>query len=188
MVKTTKVRTISSGLFLFFSLCLILILGCDDGATRPVGFGTRGFNSVNSAGITFRWKVDGSLLRINVVAPTRGWVGVGFAPSVRMQDANIILGYVIGEKAYMSDEFGSWPTLHRPDVYANGTNNVIDAVGREYQGSTEISFAIPLDSGDPRDRPLIPGRSYTVLLAYGPDTADEFTTHHATRTRICVVI
>jgi hypothetical protein len=194
MINAIKVRRIDSATLLaifflsVFLSCLIVILGCDQGPARPPATDTLGYNSVSSAGIMFRWKVDGANLRVIVVAPTRGWVGVGFAPTVRMQDANIILGYVIGGKAYVSDEFGSGPTLHRPDVFASGTSNVMDAKGREYEGNTEISFAIPLNSGDLRDRPLVPGRSYTVLLAYGPDTADEFTTQHATRTSICVII
>ncbi|MBN1504041.1 MAG: DOMON domain-containing protein [Candidatus Eisenbacteria bacterium] len=152
-----------------------------------MGSSTAGFNTANSMGITFRWKVEGALLRVIVVAPTRGWVGVGFSPSVRMQDANIILGYVVGGNAYVSDEYGSGPTMHQADVYAGGTNDVVYAEGREYNGYTEISFAIPLNSGDMRDRQLIPGRNHTVMLAYGPDTADEFTTLHATRTTICVL-
>jgi hypothetical protein len=104
-----------------------------------------------------------------------------------MQDANIIIGYVVGDKAYISDEYGNGPTTHQPDVYASGASNIIDPAGREYEGNTELSFAIPLDSGDMRDRAIVPGRNYTVMLAYGPDTADEFTTRHATRTTICVL-
>ena len=187
MTDRIRHRSTSLALILLFMVSLIVTQGCDDGASRPVGLSTTGFNSANAMGIVFRWKLDGALLRVNVVAPTRGWVGVGFAPSARMQDANIILGYVVGDRVYVSDEYGSGPTLHQPDVYAGGTNDVIDAVGREYNGFTEISFAIPLDSGDLRDRVLLPGRNQTVMLAYGPDTADEFTTLHATRTIICVL-
>ena len=189
MTGTNRVSTTSLGFVLVF-LCLVSLIpapGCDSGGSRPIGLGTVGFNSVTSMGITFRWKVDGALLRVNVVAPTRGWVGVGFAPSVRMQDANIIIGYVVGDRAYISDEYGNGPTTHQPDVYANGTNNIVGAAGREYDGNTELSFAIPLNSGDMRDRPIVPGRNCTVMLGYGPDTADEFTTRHATRTTICVL-
>ncbi len=187
MTDTRRIRITSLGLLLLLLVSFITAPGCQDGGSRPVGLSIVGFNSVNSMGITFRWKVDGALLRVNVVAPTRGWVGVGFAPSVRMQDANIIIGYVVGDKAYVSDEYGSGPTLHQPDVYAGGTNDIIGAAGREYQGNTEISFAIPLDSGDLKDRRILPGRNQTVMLAYGPDTSDEFTTQHATRTQVCVL-
>ena len=189
MIGTTRVRAITLGIlpFLFCLISLISTPGCDSGGTNFVGSGTGGYNTVTSMGITFRWKIDGALLRVIVVAPTRGWVGVGFSPSVRMQDANIIIGYVIGDKAYVSDEYGDGPTTHQPDVYANGTDNIIGPTGRERDGSTELSFAIPLDSGDARDRQIVPGHNYTVMLAYGPDTADQFTTRHSTRTSICVL-
>lgn len=187
MTDATRARATSLGLLILLLVFLVPLPGCEDGASRPVGLSTVGFNSTTVMGVTFRWRVDGALLRVNVVAPTRGWVGVGFAPSARMQDANIIMGYVVGNRVYVSDEFGSGATIHQPDVFAAGTDNVAEAAGREYDGNTEISFAIPLDSGDLRDRQLIPGRSYTVMLAYGPDTSDEFTSRHATRTTICVL-
>ena len=187
MIDTARARATRLGLLILLVVSLIPAPGCEEGGSRPVGLGTAGFNSTTAMGVTFRWKVDGALLRVNVVAPTRGWVGVGFAPSARMQDANIIIGYVVGDRVYVSDEFGSGPTTHQPDVFAGGTNNIVEAAGREYDGNTEIGFAIPLDSGDLRDRRLIPGRNYTVMLGYGPDTSDEFTTRHATRTTICVL-
>ena len=46
---------------------------------------------------------------------------------------------------------------------------------------TSISFTIPLDSGDALDKPLVPGVSYKVIVAYGPDGADEFGTYHGSR-------
>ncbi len=181
-------RSVAWSLVAGLCALLLLLFGCDDTGVRPFSTSAGEYNSQSVSGITFRWKVDGSKLRVRVTAPTRGWVAVGFAPSVRMQDANIIIGYVVGEQVFVSDEYGSGPTLHQPDVRAGGTEDVSDVSGKEVGGVTEIGFAIPLDSGDRRDRLLIPGRSYTVLLAYGPDGADEFTTLHAARARMCVTL
>jgi hypothetical protein len=51
--------------------------------------------------------------------------------------------------------------------------------GREEGGTTTIEFQIPLDSGDANDKPLSPGSTYPVLLAWG--TVDEFQVYHAAR-------
>lgn len=42
--------------------------------------------------VRLQWKVEGENLSVIVSAPTTGWVG--FAPSQKMKDASIIIGYV----------------------------------------------------------------------------------------------
>ena len=46
---------------------------------------------------------------------------------------------------------------------------------------TTISFSIPLDSGDPLDKPLVAGKKYTLLLAHGNDGSDNFGDYHGDR-------
>lgn len=43
-----------------------------------------------------------------------------------------------------------------------------------------MGFVIPLDSADSEDKPLVPGRTYTVLLAYHR-TSTSFATPHSAR-------
>jgi hypothetical protein len=64
---------------------------------------------------------------------------------------------------------------------AGGWDNVADKQGQESEGSTQIGFKIPLDSGDAKDRALAPGNTYTVLLAHGPNESDGFETYHSTK-------
>lgn len=71
-----------------------------------------------------------------------------------MQDANIIIGYVSGSDVFIRDDYGSGPTAHQADTAGGGTEDLSDPGGTESGGVTEISFRIPLDSGDPRDRSL----------------------------------
>ena len=46
---------------------------------------------------------------------------------------------------------------------------------------TSISFTIPRNSGDALDKPLVPGVSYKIIVAYGPNGADEFGSYHGSR-------
>src|SRR3989339_766273 len=126
-------------------------------------------DQVTAAGVTMQWNVAGSDLAVTLTAQTAGWVAVGFSPSVGMQDANIIIGYISGGSGFIRDEYGSGVNTHSPD----STNNVTVITGTETGGMTQIKFTLPLDSGDAQDRPLAIGSVYKILLAYG--NADNFT-------------
>ena len=131
------------------------------------------------SGFLLRWETQsGGNLAVELTGPTTGWVAVGFDPSVMMLDANIIIGYVSGGNAFIRDDFGWQTTSHRADTLLGGTDDVIIDGGSESGGETQIRFTIPLDSGDQYDKPLVPGNSYTVLLARGPNGADDFSTQH----------
>ncbi len=152
------------------------IIGCGS----DNGNGTDDYKTKTVNNITLQWKTDTlDNLLVKVSATTVGWVAVGFDPSAGMQDANIIIGYVANDTAYIRDDFGTGLHAHAADITLGGTDDVSDAAGTETGGMTEISFTIPLDSGDSRDRVLAVGQSYTVILAWGTD--DAFDTPHTVR-------
>jgi hypothetical protein len=181
-----------------FALVLFLA-ACDGGseadgvASKPVernvtnddavGLET-GYSSLVHQGYSLLWRVNGDMLDFVLSYETTGWISVGFDPSRMMQDANIIIGYVADGTATISDQYGTGRTTHRPDTEIGGADSLVNAAGVEEKGYTEMSFSIPLDSGEDSDRPLKPGGTYTVLLGHGPDGADDFTTYHAGRTSV----
>ncbi len=144
--------------------------------------------TITESGITLQWKPESTQLYVKVIAPTTGWVSVGFDPTQGMKDANIIIGYVLNDTAYVRDHFGSGPTSHASDISAGGTDDVFETAGNETQGNTEISFKIPLDSGDSKDRPLIIGEFYNVILAYGHNDADNFDSYHKAKVVVNIKI
>ena len=139
------------------------------------------YNTRTVSNITLMWRTNDAQdsLLVKVSAPTAGWVAVGFDPAAAMQDANIIIGYVVNDTAYVRDDYGTGLYSHAPDTTLGGTNDVADIAGSETGGVTEISFTIPLNSGDAMDRVLVVGQSYSVILAWGTD--DSFDTPHAVR-------
>lgn len=139
------------------------------------------FTSVEAVDMRLSWRVIDASLEVEVTAPTTGWVAVGFKPSRAMQDANILIGYVDGSNVVMTDQFGTTMTGHRPDEELGGTSDVDVVSGEERDGSTTIRFTIPLDSGDEFDQPLAAGETLPVILAHGPDDADDTRTYHAAR-------
>jgi hypothetical protein len=137
--------------------------------------------SVTVDGIELQWRTDDEYLYVNVIAPTTGWVSVGFDPTNQMADANILIGYVddMGE-VMVRDDFGTSSTSHASDESLGGFDDIEDYWGYEENGETFLRFQIPLDSGDMYDKVLVPGNTYTIILAYG--SADNFTAIHTLAT------
>ncbi len=172
----------------------IMFSGCNtkaDETTIPGnGNGNQDEYKVRTVGdFVLQWKTDTlGLLHVKVSAPTTGWVAVGFNPSMGMQDANVIIGYVKNDTVFVRDDYGSSPSSHSTDVSGNGESNLSNLEGSEANGETEIRFTIPLNSGDARDCSLMIGMTYTVILACGEDGADGFDMYHRTRTSTSIEI
>jgi hypothetical protein len=143
----------------------------------PQSLAADGFNEIRPAnGMVVRWRVEGQRLRLLLDAPTRGWVGIGFKPDFKMQGANFIIGYVRGSQTFLDDHVGTHKDKHNADTKLKGSRNVELLGGNEADGRTRLEFTIPLDSGDPKDKPLAPGERLPLLLCYGPQ--DNFTKVH----------
>lgn len=138
------------------------------------------YEQVEIGGMRLRWKVKGEDLDCILSGPTTGWIAVGFDPTIGMESANIIIGYVYdGEHVEIRDDYGTAPGGHTADEDMGGTDDVSNVSGSETAGVTEISFTIPLATGDTFDKELIPGNTYTIMLAYG--SADDLNSIHTNR-------
>jgi len=142
-------------------------------------------HTVEAENISFSWKIEGDNLAGKVSAKTEGWVGVGFNPSEKMKDANIILGYVKNDKVTVVDDFGSSATGHKDDDDIGGTRDVTVVGGSEENGVTTIEFVIPMQSSDAKDSKLEKDGDTVLLLAYGAGR-DSFFSKHKYRTSMTV--
>jgi len=147
----------------------------------PLGASAASYDhEVKGKNISFAWKIDGTTLNGKISAKTDGWVAVGFNPSDKMKDANIVIGYVKNGRVTLDDQFGDKMTGHSADKDLGGTNDVTLVSGTEEGGMTTIEFTMPMDSGDKYDRVLTADADTTLLLAYGPDR-DSLRPHHQWR-------
>ena len=129
--------------------------------------------------VEFTWSTEGDLLEMSITAPTTGWVAVGFDPSTAMKDGDIIIGYIENGDIFLRDDFGDGYTSHSSDEDLGGTDDVNIISGEEVAGKTQISFSIPLGSNDEFDKFLESGETFKVMLAYGPDDADNYNGYHS---------
>jgi hypothetical protein len=147
------------------------------------------FKSAESGGFTLEWRVMDTDLEVRMSGPSTGWVAVGFDPENRMGGADMIMGYVSGDEVTVTDQYGTSAVGHSPDTEIGGSSDVSNTDGSESGGRTTIHFTIPLNSGDEYDNPLTPGGTHTVIMAAGPDGADNFSSYHGgTRTIIEITL
>ncbi|BHH84209.1 DOMON domain-containing protein [Desulforhopalus sp. 52FAK] len=160
-------RTFAATAAIFFALCTMV----------SVAQSTEYQHTLTENNITFAWSVEGDRLAVKLSAKTDSWVAVGFNPSKKMKDANIIIGYVKKGKVKISDEFGTATTQHKGDEKVGGVDHVTVVGGTEEGGVTTIEFTIPLNSGDEKDGVIDPAADTTVILAHG-EGRDSFKTKH----------
>jgi hypothetical protein len=137
-------------------------------------------HEVTARGMSFAWTVDGETLKGKMSAKTGGWVAVGFNPSDKMKDANIIIGYVKDGVGTVADHFGDQATGHADDTELGGTSDVTLVGASEENGMTTIEFTMPMASADANDGALTADGDTVLLMAYGPDR-DSFKPRHSYR-------
>lgn len=171
-------------LFLLISSMLAVALYANGAQEVTPQTAEDGYMSVEAEQMQFKWRITDGRLEVEMSAMSTGWVAVGFDPSRVMKDANFIIGYVEGDEVTVNDQFGSGTFSHTADTELGGSNDIIEAEGREEDGRTVISFSIPLDSGDEYDTVLAAGQTHTILVACGPDGSDNFSKKHMYRAKL----
>ncbi len=126
-------------------------------------------NSAQAAGVTFSWRNGAVVLFGHLRSPGQGYVSVILDPTNGLKaGGNIIIGAVTRQGLAIRDEHGVTRIVHQLD----SRQDILRAAGFIEGGHTFVEFAIPLDSSDPQDRPLVPGQTYTIALSYhGSDVA-----------------
>ncbi|MBU1048904.1 hypothetical protein KKG90_02655 [Candidatus Bipolaricaulota bacterium] len=137
-------------------------------------------HSMEAGGFRVYWTNDDVLLRMGLFSPGAGYVAIGLDPDRRMQGANFIIGAVRNGRAEIRDDYGIASLTHGSDIDQGGTYDILAFAGRELNGQTTLEFIIPLDSGDAFDKPLEPGGTYNVLVAFH-NTNDSFSARHSQR-------
>jgi len=146
-------------------------------------------HSLGDETMSFQWRLDEgkNLIYVKLTGKTDSWVSVGFNPIRRMKGANFVMGYVKNGKVKATDHFGADIFMHKKDTALGGTDNVSELSGKEEGGATEISFAIPLNSGDSKDSVIQPDKETTILLAHASGR-DTFRSKHVYRAVYAVTL
>ncbi len=123
------------------------------------------------------WKTDGEYLYMALVGKTKGWVAIGFEPTKRMKDADMVIGWVKDGKATVIDAYSTGETgPHPPDEKLGGRNDILSYGGSEKSGVTTIEFKRKLSTGDKYDKDLKLRTKIAFIFAMADE--DMFTKKH----------
>ena len=197
-------KTSKSGIFILTVLFAALMAGCGssspatttdttvsattttsgttaDAAWTPDGVITDGEydGSFKNGDYELYWSSDADTVYFGMRARTGGWVAVGFPPGRTMQDADIVIGYVDGGNAIVSDEFSTGIFgPHAPDTELGGTDDIIASGGSTDGDYTIIEFSRKITSNDEFDLSLVPG-SNQAIWSFG--SSDDTGKQHVNR-------
>ena len=127
---------------------------------------------------TVYWRNNSGYLYMALKGRTTGWVAIGFEPTSRMKDADMVFGWVEEDDRvmvldlYATGRFGP----HPPDEELGGTNDLLDAGGKEDNGYTIIEFKRKMNTADSYDKVLTAGQ--TVRFIWAMATRDSLTVKH----------
>jgi len=132
---------------------------------------------------TVSWDVDRKtqIVKFTVVADTEGYVGLGFADSGTMKDADIVIGGVNPDKTtYFTDRFAAGQGV--PAVDDKQDYTLVSAT--EEPGKTTLVFTRPFATGDAKDADITDKKT-NFIWAIG--STDDIA-HHADRGSFAVNI
>lgn len=121
---------------------------------------------VNDGNYIVHWKFENETIVFGLETTSKGWAGIGFEPTARMKDADIILGGSADGAPYIFDMFSTGLTgPHPPDTELGGTLDIIAFNATERTDGTVVEFSRKTDTGDPYDAVLLPGGEVTIIWA-----------------------
>ena len=139
-------------------------------------------NVIQAGKMVFEYQMENDSLAINIKAPTKGWLGVGFNAKNDIVGSDLLQFSVRNKKAICSDQFVVGFQDHPEDAVLGGSSNISLLDAQEKNGWTSISFKIPLYSGDRFDFQHQSGKDCWLILAYSLD--DDFNHHSVMRKHV----
>ena len=137
--------------------------------------------TVNNGKFVIHWKSANEMIYFGLETTTSGWAAIGFEPTVRMKDADIILGGMADGAPYIYDMFSTGPTgPHPPDTDLGGTFDITTYGVQEQAGGTVVECSRRTDTGDAYDTVLVPGAEITLMWAQA-DTDEPLMIHNTGR-------
>ena len=110
------------------------------------------------------WRNDAQYIYMAMAGQTKGWVAIGFEPSVWMKNADMVLGFVNAGNVTVQDQnsTGNYGP-HVPDVALGGTDDILEYGGSQNQSFTTIEFKRRMNTGDRFDKAFVQGQVVPVI-------------------------
>jgi hypothetical protein len=157
------------------TILLILTIGGVHQKTRA-----QDMQEVNKNGMKVGWEIIDDQLYVEMSAPTKGWVAIGFNTTSQLKGTSLLMGHVKGANSEVVDFFVRAPGDYEPVTELGGVSVITQSEGKEEGGATHISFHIPLRPNSEFHQQLVVGEMYHLLMAFSLE--DDFKHHSVMRT------
>ncbi len=119
---------------------------------------------------TMAWSGDTEQITFIIQAKTKGWVALGFQPTIKMKDADIIIAYFddtlkqgVIQDCFSLGEMGP----HPKDITLGGQDNFENFSISENDEYTIVQFSRQLQTSDQYDAIIDPARNMKIMWATG---------------------
>ncbi len=116
-------------------------------------------------GMEMSYEIRNDSIAINLTAPTRGWVGIGFNSEDNIVGSDLLLFHVVNGHTEEKDMYVKGFGDPREDVDLNGQSSFLILKGREHANETQIQFQISLNNQDALDYRHELSKSFWLILA-----------------------
>jgi hypothetical protein len=126
---------------------------------------------------------------ITMSGKAKGYLGIGFGRTVKMKDAELIMGYVSNNTAYLGHYYGVDRTKAKPiqELDKSVTKEVLRVISAENtNGVSTITFSRPALLEGTYYKKFVSGEKIEFIYSLGK--VNDFNTHHAERGGADIVI
>lgn len=142
--------------------------------------------SITKNKMNVSWHYENDRIYFEMIAPTDGWVTIGFNDKNGMSGAYLLMGNIIDNKVKLVEHYTHSPGNYSPITDLGATSNVEDIEGIEHSKSTQIKFSLPTHAVNKYQKDLTEGQSYNMIIAYSQE--DDFQHHSIMRTSIPIIL
>ncbi len=134
--------------------------------------------------MTVRWYYESNRIYFEMIAPTTGWVTIGFNTKVGTTGAYLLMGNIINSKVNLVEHYTKSPGDYSPISRFGANPQVENVEGIQQARKTTIRFSLPTASLSKYQKNLSEGKEYYMIMAYSQE--DDFQHHSIMRTSVNV--
>jgi hypothetical protein len=122
--------------------------------------------SIEKHGMKVEWHYYKDKIIITMLAPSKGWVAVGFKENIRLENTYLLMGSIVNKQVdameHFIDSAGSYKNFETLKI----NSSIQNISGTECNNQTTIKFPISFSSENKLQKDLREGNSIDLLMAY----------------------
>lgn len=137
---------------------------------------------ISKNNMSVKWHIKEDLIHLEMKAPTKGWVAIGFNEDQYLAGAYLLMGHISNGLVEVVEHYTEHPGKYQPIQNYGIKSRILNPMGAETSTGTLVKFSLPINAGSKYHKNLISGSDWVLILAYSQD--DDFQHHSIMRTSV----